>query len=533
MPIRRGTFLVPMILVLAVAVAIFTQLLPATHQLGHIAGTSTFLGEIPFLPQHVIEKAPLLSPIEKFVALSDLLPNHRGSCPDLPGYPAKWFNFRDLNLCLNVLKRASDQGGCIIYNFGVGKSDPFLAFMSKTRKFHCQVFAFDPFVQRENIKTKLGNNVHFYQIGLWNGQANRHVGRKGKLMSLGEIQAMLNHTTDTRISLFRSDCEGCEYGWIKYAMDQDESLFDRIDQLFIEIHTVPIHFMNSISLEWKAGLPPRNLLEPVYDMLTTHFRLISGAVNPGGPSDREKVPEELRKQGVIRYPCCREFNMVNVRLAAPAKSPDEAPGVKPCQRLTNPNNPFEGLSDEFVNLFHGQRKTCPGDETPRCFQDRCYCDQILARDSEEQKCVVYFFVDLQAVSSSSFRMLRTVAQAYPGCSIWVYDPRTEKYSGKKLLKEHNMSSVLYHPWGLYSGTGPRFVKPAGELYTMAEITLSWSKNLATTRDIPVPGTPTHISLMHIDWEMADPCTWQHEILLKGTKFWWGAYRGNETVQQLV
>jgi hypothetical protein len=177
----------------------------------------------------VDEEKPL-SPRDMFVALSNMLPDHHGLCPDLPGYPASSFRLLELRLCDNLLRRAIDRKECIMYNFGVGPADPFLKFMGSNDKYHdCQVFAFDPFYPSSEVPN-FGPNVHFYHIGLWNGHSPKQglpEFKNGTLKSLPEIQAMLNHTPETKITFFRSDCEGCEYGWVKHAMDNDPTFFER------------------------------------------------------------------------------------------------------------------------------------------------------------------------------------------------------------------------------------------------------------------------------------------------------------------
>lgn len=476
--------------------------------------------------------ATTLSATEMFVALSDMLPDHRGSCPNLPRYSAQWFDLRDLRLCYNVLRRASDRKECIIYNFGVGKRDPFLKFMSSAKNLHCQVYAFDPFVPPDTLKMNFGKNIHFYEIGLWNGQSERIVGKRGtgRLLSFGEIQAMLNHTTETRITLFRSDCEGCEYGWVKHAMDQDESFFERIDQMFLEIHTVPIRFMSSISLQWIDGMPPVDLLEPVYQMLTKYFRVLHSAVNPGGPSDRNQVPDHLAKMGVLKYPCCREFNLINRRLAGPPESMDPKHTTGNCQVSKFDPAHLDGFTADFRNLFRGYLKSCPDNVEPKCIGRHCYCPNILDNDAEMDKCLVYFFGNFQL--SDDLTLLKELYQSHPRCSIRVFDPRQEERKGILLMEKHGLSNVAFFPWGLYNGTGPRHLQDVpGEYYTMAEITTSWLRVQSVKRTLPNP-SPSHISLMRIDWSMADPCQWQYEIQTFASA-WWGQYKGVETVQQVL
>lgn len=373
----------------------------------------------------------LLSPIDMFVAISNMLPNHRGTCPDHLGlqYPPEWFQLREMKLCFNQLKYEADNGRCIIYNFGVGKSDPFLQYMSLPNSplKACTVYAFDPFIEPNEVTFQFGPNIQYYQIGLWNGYSNRvGIGKHGKgtLMSLIEIQQMLghhnnnnnNHDDHVRITLLRSDCEGCEYGWVQHAMVDDPTIFDRIDQMFIEVHTVPIQFMPSIELPWHSnGLPPNDVLVPVYTMLTQHFRVLDATINHGGPKDRNRIPHSLHSAGVLKYPCCREFNLIHKSLI-PTTTPSAAEGaVEEAEYHDNPYNSttsddMEVIVDDSVvgrkvtksmdvlfcsqhrntidsrnntningqhhqndeddtyrDLFHGRHQTCHNGTAPRCF----------------------------------------------------------------------------------------------------------------------------------------------------------------------
>jgi hypothetical protein len=476
-----------------------------------------------------------------------MLPNHQGSCPDLPGYPAQWFHLRDLHLCDNLFRRAMDNNECIIYNFGVGKQDPFLRFMrdQETYSTRCKIYAFDPFIQASHVKARYPD-VEFYQIGLWNGHSNRTVKDGGQLKSLPEIQEMLNHTSKTRITLFRSDCEGCEFGWVKQAMDDDPTLFERIDQMFMEIHTTKIEFMDSIELSWEQGLPPTSLLEPVYRMLTDHFRVLDAAINPGGPPDRWKTPMNLRRDGVLGFPCCRELNLISTRHAAPPKLDGGA--NEQCQEPHSNEGgepSLDTFSDEFASLFHGRRKTCTGGETPKCSDGNCFCHDALAADEQSEQCLIYFFGNFAL--SKDVSLLQNLANSYPRCFIQAFDHRwSVDFWPDSNITQALGGNVVFQPWSLFSGQGGRVsitprvndsgteLEAIGELYTMAEIVLSWtrkpksfpsSKNVTNLR-------PDRISLLRIDWSSVSPCIWQKEILSEAN-CWWGKYDGAKTVQQLL
>jgi len=220
----------------------------------------------------------------------------------------------EITFCSALLRAAEKHGDCIVYNFGVGEKDAFLSYLGKEYK-HCQVFAFDPTVSEKTwesqggSKAVFGQNVAFFPWGLYGGQGSRTLkwthpiygNATGELRTLSEIMHDLGHTSK-RIAMLRSDCEGCEWGWISTQMEEDPTVFSRIDQLFTELH-----FASTLRMD-EAAMQQAPV---VHKMLHDNFAVVQSRVNPGYKSDQNKVPKMLVEAGVDPMPCCREFALLN------------------------------------------------------------------------------------------------------------------------------------------------------------------------------------------------------------------------------
>lgn len=236
-----------------------------------------------------------------------------GSCP----MAAECIHVAEISLCEAPLRSAVQNGTCLIYNFGVGETDAFLSFVGKQYP-ECQVFAFDPTVseatwaKQGGSKQVFGENVHFYSWGLYGGVGPRtsnwshpvygHV--TGELYTISEIVSKLGHN-QKRFSVFRSDCEGCEWAWVNQTMQEHPSFFNRIDQMFIEAH-----------LSTKLRFDDTALHQaPMFQkMVVNNFVVMSSRVNLGGPQDQWHVPEALVNIGVNAQACCRELGLVSKHL---------------------------------------------------------------------------------------------------------------------------------------------------------------------------------------------------------------------------
>jgi hypothetical protein len=316
--------------------------------------------------------------------------------------------------------------------------------------------------------------------------------------------------------------------------------------MFIEIHTVHIQGLPALDLPWENGEPPADLLEPVYRMLTQNFRVLESTTNPGYPTDRNSVSMHLRLAGVLGWPCCREFNLVNARYAAPPKSNNYE--GQHCQQeassIGSAPESLDGFSDTFTNLFRGRKHICTEGEAPKCFGDKnCFCPLLLKEAEKTNSCLIYFFANL--ASSQDVEMLHFLSKNHPKCAIHAFDPRwTEEFwdMGIGTMKIFG-GNVHVYPWGMYSGSGPRAVKTIkmingneteapGELYTMAEITRGWAGSEHFFSSAIPNLKPDKISLLRIDWSNVAPCVWEKEVLTEA-QHWWGSYSGDKSVKQLM
>merc|ERR1711971_1424542 len=58
----------------------------------------------------------------------------------------------------------------------------------------------------------------------------------------------------------------------------------------------------------------KTLVPPIYHALADNFMVLKGMSNPGHPEGRDTVPPELEQLGVLKFPCCREMNLIHKRL---------------------------------------------------------------------------------------------------------------------------------------------------------------------------------------------------------------------------
>jgi hypothetical protein len=244
------------------------------------------------------------------VELSRMMPGGaRARCPNDEVATTK-----EVTYCPAMLRSAEEHQDCLVYNFGVGAADPVLTHLANEYK-RCQFFAFDPTVSEKTWASKggskrvFGQNVEFFPWGLYGGQGSRTLkwthpvygNATGELRTLSEIMHELGHT-HKRIAMLRSDCEGCEWGWISTQMKQDPSLFSRIDQLFTELHFASTLRMDEAALQQAPA---------VHQMLHENFAVLKSSVNAGGLVDQNKVPKILVDAGADPLPCCREFALIN------------------------------------------------------------------------------------------------------------------------------------------------------------------------------------------------------------------------------
>jgi hypothetical protein len=103
---------------------------------------------------------------------------------------------------------------CLVYSFGIADE---WGFDKDMGAIGCEVYAFDPTV---SLPEKLAPNVIFHKWGLFGGSRNDSAAMKfennkygkidGEMYHLGEIIYKLGHQ-GRNISIFKIDCEGCEW----------------------------------------------------------------------------------------------------------------------------------------------------------------------------------------------------------------------------------------------------------------------------------------------------------------------------------
>lgn len=239
--------------------------------------------------------------------------------------------------CRRLIERAGLVGSCLVYIFGTTERDIFTEVFAMRHR-SCEIYAFDPTVAPEHfVSSRMADArarmnasaaIHFRPWGLRGGSrswSHRYYSRVvGELLTLDDIVARLGHA-HRRISLLRSDCEGCEWEWLATASPSsgtaattvgegaDGSILRRIDQLFIELH-----FATSLRFD---ALALRTHLPRVHAALSDHFGARVSFANIGGDVDRFRVPRLLVAAGADPLPCCRNYLLVNRRHAQPPRPP--------------------------------------------------------------------------------------------------------------------------------------------------------------------------------------------------------------------
>lgn len=496
---------------------------------------------------------------KQLVELSDMMPQNTGRCPEIEGYvnKEKLFTDSEVHPCTNMLRRDEAEGKCLIYNFGVGTRDPFLEELGREYK-GCEVFAFDPFVtpndgsKREDQAPKFTPNVKFFSLGLGDsGPIDWASGLHGKLKTMHEIQKDLGHV-GRRLSLLRADCEGCEYWWVDKIIQDDPSFFDRVDQMFTELHFVRVDGYSDARHampDWQYGLPPRfeNSVPSIHKMMDK-FLVTSSSVNPGMPLDRDEVPDDLNEAGVISYPCCREFNMVS-KAAGVKSSKHRNTAVSSLleSKLVRREAPsssstpeaYTGLSlanmeKNLAALFKGLKGTCPDGKKAKTFGRMSFCEDMLRASERSGRCFIYQF---GVRTKHEIALLKYLGSDFKDCYVNAFD-MTQKRNvwTPGYVRKTFGENVFFKPWGLYSGLGPRTVRTVdptskksviGELYTLAEIHRSWLK----AANFSAQHQPKEISLLRLDVQTFPQEVWEEQLAAKSCH-WWGCVSGLDSLRQL-
>ena len=136
---------------------------------------------------------------------------------------------------------------CIVYSFGISNDASFDVDLTKTfGRPQCTIYAFDPSIGRQTGDTFLGDNIHFYNIGLGGGNYTRP-STGWDMMDLESIMSMLGHS---HVDLIKMDIEGSEWEVFTNWKEHD-SILNRFDQLLAELHFLGHDSADNVaSLQW-------------------------------------------------------------------------------------------------------------------------------------------------------------------------------------------------------------------------------------------------------------------------------------------
>jgi len=191
---------------------------------------------------------------------------------------------------------------CLVYGIGISDNWDFEKAMAQKG---CEVHAFDPTIKKPpSDESKRLPNLHFHRWGLAGetketgvhkvaGTKSGATATSQPMYTLADIMEKLGHG-QRRLSVFKIDCEGCE--WAAMAAFPDE-LWSRIDQLSLELH-----YGKELMLDSQAQL---KRAARVTDMLRSHgFAEWRNDWRDGYESHRQLLPE-LNEAGMPSNMCCR------------------------------------------------------------------------------------------------------------------------------------------------------------------------------------------------------------------------------------
>ena len=195
---------------------------------------------------------------------------------------------------------------CVVYSIGIGSDTSFDNGIIK-RYPHCQVFAFDPSLNRKTGDTFLGPNIHFFNIGLgatdvgilkdtsgkWTQRDDPNFPSWSK-MRLRTIMKMLNHTY---VDVLKIDIEGAEW------RSMDPSWFKNpiIGQLLFEAH----FGQKLVSRERDAFM-----IDMIGKVQTAGFKLFSRRANWRFSRPRDVYYTNSTTEQSIRTHACHELGLV-------------------------------------------------------------------------------------------------------------------------------------------------------------------------------------------------------------------------------
>ena len=166
-------------------------------------------------------------------------------------------------VCLDKLRNPG-KNSCTVYSFVI--SDDW-SFDDALHKFGCEVYSFDPFINRSAYQR--GKNHWFYPWGIGNENSLNK-----SLLSSSKIKKNLNHIEKT-ITILKLDVEGSEWEFFDSENIADE--LKTVDQLIVEVHPV---FSSLKPFEPVGQEKALHLLEKL------GFSLFFSRLNPSYPSAR-------------------------------------------------------------------------------------------------------------------------------------------------------------------------------------------------------------------------------------------------------
>jgi hypothetical protein len=278
-------------------------------------------------------------------------------CPgDVPGT-----SIGEHGLCnTKDIQRDLKERTCLVYGIGISDNWDFEKAMAKKG---CEVHAFDPTIDRPpSDESKNLPNLHFHRWGLAGEtkESGTHMvaGTKSgatetsqPMLTLDDIVKRLGHE-NRRLSVFKIDCEGCE--WAAMAAVSD-SLWDRIDQLSLELHYGIELMLDSKAQVRKAAAFADALREHGFADYRSDVR--------DGYAHHQRLMPMLYEAGMPKGFCCRLSGFVRKH-----KKQTDAP---PLPVLAN-----SGSADE---------ERAPSKEAPLSFEDAKgskTCFQLANRESD-------------------------------------------------------------------------------------------------------------------------------------------------------
>ena len=244
--------------------------------------------------------------------IRDAVQWHSGTPPSVPRRTCSDVRqASEWSICWPPVQSAIDSGTCLVYSFGIAKSDAFTNYVAERG---CTVFAFDPGVDHPLHPWK-GVTFHRWGIasGAKGGQAEerKYVSsaygetKHGRYFTLPEMITKLGHVGKT-ITIMKLDCEGCEWEAYKDLATMDV----KVNQLLTELH-----FTAGLRFSWEQALKVREFTKFV---TSNNLGIFHNSENKGFLHDR-KVDDSFVACGMRQGSCCRELGLVvPITTAAPA-----------------------------------------------------------------------------------------------------------------------------------------------------------------------------------------------------------------------